>query len=114
MVPTSAIVVGGVQTDVGHTAGVHSSTELWIGHQQRLPRDGAAGIRNQSASKWIRDGACQVGVGILHGLGTRSIGVQVLVRNRVHVTRNLDVVTVVADVIGFDDKSAQELTLKAE
>src|SRR6476646_5446529 len=112
MVPASAIVVGGVQTDVGHTAGVHSSTELWIGHQQRLPRNGGAGIRNQSASKWIRDRACEVGVGILHGLCTRTIGVQILVRKSVQVPRNLNVVTVVANIISFEDPSTPELTLK--
>src|SRR6476646_4476893 len=111
MVPTSAIVVCGVQTDVGHTAGVHTSTELWIGHQQRLPRNGGAGIRNQSSSKWIRDGGCQVGVGILHGLCTRTIGVQILVWKSVQVTRNLNIVTVVANVISFEDPSAPELTL---
>src|SRR5262249_30772596 len=104
MVPTLAIVIGRV----------HSSPELWIGNQKRLPRDGAAGIRNQSVSKWIRDRACQGGIGILHGLCARSIGVQVLVRNSVQVTRNLNIVAVVANVIGIEGPSAQKLTLEAE
>ena len=72
----------------------------------------AFGIK--SASKWIRDGACQVGVGILHGLCTRTIGGQVLVRKSVQITCNLNVVTVVANVISFEGPSAPKLTLKAE
>src|SRR5262245_55195830 len=112
MVPTSAIVVGGVHID-GVRSAVHSSTELWIGHQQRLPRNGGAGIWNQSSER-IRDSAGQVGVGILHGLCTRTIGIHVLVRKRVQVTRNLNVVTVVANVIRFEDPSAPKLPLKAQ
>src|SRR5215471_12207531 len=113
MVPASAIVVGGVHID-GVRSAVHGSTELRIGRQQRLPRNGGAGIGNQSASEWIRDGACQGGVGILHCLCTRTIGIQVIVWKSVQITRNLDIVAVVANVVGFEDPSAPELALQAE
>src|SRR5215470_6277829 len=113
MVPALAVIVGGVHID-GVRSAVHGSTELWIGHQQRLPRNSGAGIRNQSASERIRDSTCQVGVGILHGLCTRTIGVHVLVRKSVQVTRNLDIVTEVADVICFEGPSAPKFALKAE